>query len=86
MYDVEVTVDGETHTYPVSPKVIYAFEEHFKIGFIQALTKDQRMQHVYWIGWECSRAAGVVVKPFTQWLDSLQKCKLVLGKDDDQET
>lgn len=85
LYDVEVKIDGETNTYPVTPKVIVAFENQFKIGFIQGLSQNQKMEHIYWIGWESSRSAGVVVKPFSQWLDTLQGVRLVSPKGDDQE-
>lgn len=86
VYDVEVKIDDQTAIYPVTPKVIVAYESQFKIGFIQGLSQNPKMEHVYWIGWEASRSAGVVVKPFSQWLDQLQWVRLIQKKDDDQET
>lgn len=85
-YDVEIVIDGEKHIYPVTPKVIVAFENQFKLGFIKALSDNHRMEHIYWLAWEAQRSAGVVVKPFTAWLDSLQAVRLITPKDDDPET
>ena len=63
--------DGTSDTFPVRPKTIVAFERHFKVGLAQAFSRDQKQEHVYWLGWESERAAGNVVKPFDQWLDTL---------------
>lgn len=63
--------DQTTDTFTVRPKTIVAFERHFKVGLAQAFSRDQKQEHVYWLGWESERAAGNVVKPFDQWLDTL---------------
>ncbi len=63
--------DATTDTFIVRPKTIVAFERHFKIGLAQAFSRDQKQEHVYWLGWEAERFAGNVVKPFDQWLETL---------------
>ena len=63
--------DQTTDMFTVRPKTIVAFERHFKVGLAQAFSRDQKQEHVYWLGWESERAAGNVVKPFDQWLDTL---------------
>ena len=63
--------DQTTDTFTVRPKTIVAFERHFKVGLAQAFSRDQKQEHVYWLGWESERAAGNVVKPFDRWLDTL---------------
>ena len=64
--------DGTSDTFPVRPKTIVAFERHFKTGLSQAFVKEQKSEHLYWLAWESERATGNVVKPFDQWLDTVE--------------
>jgi hypothetical protein len=63
--------DGTTETYPVTPRVIVAFERHFKTGLGHAFANDQKLEHVYWLAWEAERASGKVVKLFDEYLDTV---------------
>lgn len=69
---VKVTkTDASVATYPVTPTTIVAFERYFKTGLASAFTNEQKMEHLFWLGWDSERRAGVVVKPFDEWLDSI---------------
>lgn len=70
--------DGTTGTYPVGPSTIVAFERQFKIGLGAAFTNEQKLEHVYWLGWHAEKTAGVVVKLFDGWLDTLTDVSLVV--------
>lgn len=76
-FQVQVTIDGEEHLFPVKPKSVVAFERQFKMGLSKAFNADQKMEHIYWLGWESMRSAGNVVKPFDSWLDTVDECVLV---------
>lgn len=85
----EITVvrdDATTDTFTVRPKTIVAFERHFKIGLAQAFSRDQKQEHVYWLGWEAERSAGNVVKPFDQWLDTIESVGLEVDSVPLEET
>ena len=74
---LRVTHDGETNEYVVGPKVQVAFEREWKMGMPKALTNEQRMEHLYWLGWKAQQAAGVVVKTFDLWLDGVESVEVV---------
>lgn len=76
---LRVTVDGETNEYTVGPKVQVAFEREWKTGLPKAFSTEQRMEHMYWIAWKAQHAAGVPVKPFDSWLDSVENVEVVEG-------
>ena len=76
---LRVTVAGETNEYTVGPKVQVAFEREWKTGLPKAFSTEQRMEHMYWIAWKAQQAAGVVVKPFDTWLDSVENVEVVEG-------
>lgn len=77
---LRVTHSGETNDYQVGPKVQVAFEREWKIGMPKALTNEQRMEHLYWLGWKAMHTAGVVVKPFDAWLDGVDSVEVVDGE------
>jgi hypothetical protein len=69
---VKVTkTDGVASTHAVLPTTIVAFERNFKTGLAAAFTNDQKMEHLFWLGWDAERRAGNVVKPFDEWLDTI---------------
>jgi len=68
---VKIVTDEETFTVPITPRAAINFERHFKIGLVKAFSQDQKMEHLYWVGWECTRLSGKVVKPFDGWLDTV---------------
>lgn len=76
-FNVSIVIADEEHTFPVKPKSVVAFERQFKMGLSKAFSGDQKMEYIYWLGWECMRASGAVVKPFDSWLDTVDECVLV---------
>lgn len=76
---LRVTVAGETNEYQVGPKVQVAFEREWKTGLPKAFSTEQRMEHMYWIAWKAQHAAGVPVKPFDSWLDTVENVEVVEG-------
>ena len=74
---LRVTHNGETNEYTVGPKVQVAFEREWKMGMPKALTTEQRMEHLYWLGWKAQQASGAVVKPFDGWLDGVEAVEVV---------
>jgi hypothetical protein len=77
---LRVTHEGESNEYVVGPKVQVAFEREWKVGMPKALTNEQRMEHLYWLGWKAQQAAGVVVKTFDLWLDGVESVEVVEGE------
>lgn len=73
--------DGTEDTYQVTPKVIVAFERFHKTGIGKAFTENQKMEHVYWIGWEAERMAGNTVPVFDTWLDNVDAVEVLDGTD-----
>jgi hypothetical protein len=76
---LRVTVSGETSEYQVGPKVQVAFEREWKTGLPKAFSNEQRMEHMYWLAWKAQQSAGVVVKPFDGWLDTVENVEVVEG-------
>lgn len=66
-----VTDEGELGEFAVTPKVQVEFERYFKVGVGKAFQQEQRVEHMYWLAWKAVHAAGVAVKPFDSWLDSV---------------
>lgn len=73
--------DGAEATFPVTPKVIVAFERFHKTGIGKAFSENQKMEHVYWLGWEAERTAGNTVPVFDTWLDSVDAVEVLDGTD-----
>lgn len=74
-----VLKEGEVEkVYPLSPRIIVAFEQKFNKGLAKLLAEDQRLEHIYWLGWEALKANGHIVKPFgPEFLDSIVTVELV---------
>jgi hypothetical protein len=68
---------GSTNDYEVGPKVQVSFEREWKIGLPKAFTNDQKMEHLYWLGWKAQQSSGAVVKPFDGWLDTVESVEVV---------
>jgi len=83
---ISVTFNGEEHVLPVKPRVVVAFERQWKLGLTKAFGAEQKMEHLYWLGWEAMRAAGHVVKPFDTWLEDVDAVALVPKGDAESET
>ncbi|HEY7823334.1 MAG TPA: hypothetical protein VIG24_10890 [Acidimicrobiia bacterium] len=78
---LRVTHNGDTNDYQVGPKVQVAFEREWKIGMPKAFSADQRVEHMYWLGWKAAQASGVAVKPFDSWLDGVESVEVVDGAE-----
>lgn len=71
--NVRVVMPEESVVVPVTPRVAVNFERQFKIGLAKAFATEQRLEHMYYLGWEAMKAAGHVVKPFEGFLDSITR-------------
>jgi hypothetical protein len=82
---LSVTLRVKTKTgegdYLITPRVQVDFEREFKVGLSKALVHDQKMEHIYWLGWRSQKEAGEVVKPFNDWLSALVSVEMI-GADD----
>jgi hypothetical protein len=80
---LKVTVDDEEIVAPITPKCAIEFERHFKMGLPKAFTQEQKMEHLFWLGWACVKATGRVIKPFDSWLDQVQNVEMVIDNEPD---
>lgn len=72
------TTDGADNTYSLRPRMIVAFEQKFGKGMGKLLGDEQKLEHIYYLGWEALKSNGVVVKPFgNDFLDTLVSVELV---------
>jgi len=81
-FQVKITKQsGEAASYLVTPKVIVAFERAHKVGLAKALSENQKLSDIYWLGWESERTnaagSGEIVPAFDAWLDHVQSVELV---------
>lgn len=81
--NLKVTIDDEEIVAPITPKSAIEFERHFKMGLPRAFTQEQKMEHLFWLGWACVKATGRVVKPFDSWLEQVQNVEMVANNDPD---
>jgi hypothetical protein len=84
MAKLKVTkVDGNVSEHQITPSIEYAFELYAKKGFHRAFREDEKQSDVYWLAWECLRAAGETVPTFgAAFLATLKKVEVL---DDDPE-
>lgn len=69
----------DVNEYPVTPVVVVAFEREFKTGLGKAFGEggEQRAEHMYWLAHKAAHTAGVVVKPFNEWLAEIDGVEVV---------
>lgn len=79
--NLRVVTDSSEATYSVTPRVQVAFEREWKVGLPKAFQTELRLEHLYWLGWRSAQAAGDIVKPFDQWLDSVRSVETVEGSE-----
>jgi hypothetical protein len=74
-----VRTDGTESEHRITPSIEVAFENHVNMGMHKAFRDLERQQDVYHLAWLCLRAAGEVVKPFTDaaFLDTLAKVEVL---------
>ena len=80
--NLKVTVEDEEIIAPITPKCAIEFERHFKMGLPKAFTQEQKMEHLFWLGWACVKATGRVIKPFDSWLDQVKNVEMVVEQQD----
>jgi hypothetical protein len=78
---LKIETPEETYTIPVTARGAINFERQFKTGITKAFADQQKMEHLYWLGWEQTRLSGKVVKPFDTWLDQVIKVQFVFDGD-----
>jgi hypothetical protein len=72
-----IMADGSEFIYPLRPRIIVAFEQKFGKGFAKLLGEEQRLEHIYWLGFESLKCNGQIVKPFgPEFLDSVKTVEL----------
>ena len=71
------TVDGNESIYKLTPRIIVAFEQNFGKGLPKLIGEEQKIEHIYWLGWKAQQVNGVVVKPFgPEYLDTILSAEL----------
>lgn len=69
--------DNSVSEIEITPRLEYAFELHFKMGFHKAFREREEQSMVYWLAWEGLRLSGVTVKPFSaDFLDTLKSVEV----------
>lgn len=74
-----ILAEGDVEkVYPLTPRIIVAFEQKFNKGLAKLLAEDQKMEHVFWLGWEALKSNGHIVKPFgADFLDTIKNVELI---------
>ena len=69
--------DNSVSEIEITPRLEYAFELHFKMGFHKAFREREEQSMVYWLAWEGLRLSGVTVKPFgPDFLETLKSVEV----------
>lgn len=79
---LRVKLPGETVDVPVTPRAAVNFERHFKASIFKSITEEFRVEHQYWLAWECVRLSGRVVKPFDGWLEDVVEVTFTRVEDE----
>ena len=70
--------DGTEHTFSLRPRIIVDFEQKFGKGMGKLLADEQKLEHIYYLGWATLKANGIIVKPFgAEFLDTIKSVELV---------
>ena len=73
-----VLEDGTEHTFSLRPRIIVDFEQKFGKGMGKLLADEQKLEHIYYLGWATLKANGIIVKPFgAEFLDTIKSVELV---------
>lgn len=62
---------GEPYEISVTPAVIVAAERHFGKGMNQLFGEAMSYEALAWLAWKGTHKAGMVVKPFDEWLEDI---------------
>jgi len=75
-----VTVDGPVHRVPITISVMCAWEDaHPGLIWTDWATKPT-FKPLAFMGWAACRNSGIVVKPFPEWLPTIQAVN-IMGKE-----
>jgi len=66
-----VPADGATYEVNVTPKVIVAVERQFSKPMSQIFGENASYEALCWTAWKASASSGIIVKPFDEWLDTI---------------
>jgi hypothetical protein len=73
-----VMADGTEHNFSLRPRIIVDFEQKFGKGLAKLLGDEQKLEHIYYLGWKSLQSNGIIVKPFGgEFLDSIKSVELV---------
>jgi hypothetical protein len=54
------------------------FEQKFGKGLAKLLGDEQKLEHIYYLGWKSLQSNGIIVKPFGgEFLDTIKSVELV---------
>jgi len=71
------TTDGTDATYSLRLRSIVDVEQKYANGLAKLIGEEQKLEHIYYLGWLALRANGKVVKPFgPDFLDTLEAVSL----------
>jgi hypothetical protein len=60
-----------TYEVNVTPKVIVGAERQFAKPMSQIFGENASFEALCWTAWKASQSAGIIVKPFDEWLDEI---------------
>jgi uncharacterized NAD(P)/FAD-binding protein YdhS len=63
--------------YPITPRVVVAFEREFQTGLGRAFQSEQKAEHMFWLAWKASKDT----RDFNSWLDGLIDVEIVEGRE-----
>jgi hypothetical protein len=73
-----VMADGTEHNFSLRPRIIVDFEQKFGKGLAKLLGDEQKLEHIYYLGWKSLQSNGIIVKPFGgEFLDTIKSVELV---------
>jgi len=73
-----VMAHGTEHQFSLRPRIIVDFEQKFGKGLAKLLGDEQKLEHIYYLGWKSLQSNGIIVKPFGgEFLDTIKSVELV---------
>ena len=80
MLNITLTIhyaDGRTIEVKVGPSTQVAFEREHNVGIV-AIATEQKLSHVYWLGWHASKTG----LGFDEWLETLDSVDVDMSDAD----
>lgn len=70
--------DGTEHSFSLRPRIIVDFEQKYGKGMAKLLGDEQKIEHIYYLGWATLKANNIPVKPFgPDFLDTIKTVELI---------